>query len=65
MKNTLMQNDQNKHFLVIYYFVFFNSPGHRDVSFLQIMTSGVFEKCFQTKSSVRTFEQILFFDEIR
>ena len=34
----LMQNDQNKHFLVILnYFVFFYSPGHRDASFLQIM----------------------------
>ena len=55
-----MRNDQNKHFLVILnYFEFFYSPGHRDVSFLQIMTSGVFEKCFQKWTFVRNFENIL------
>ena len=61
-----MQNDQNKHFLVILnYFVFFYSPGHRYASFSQIMTLGVFEKCFQTRSSVRNFENTCFVDVIR
>ena len=58
-----MQNDQNKHFLSILIF-FLNSPGHRNVSFSQIMTSGVFEKCFHKLIDVRKFEKRLF-DVIR
>ena len=46
-------------------FCIFYSPGHRDVSFLQILTSGVFEKCFQKLTSVRNFGKIVFFDVIR
>ena len=61
-----MQDDQNKHFVVILnYFVFFLSLGHRDISFLQIMTSGVFEKCFQKLTFVRNFEKSCLFDVIR